>query len=125
MNKVILVGYVGKDPEIKDINNKKLAKFSLATSEWGGGEKRTEWHNINAWGKTAEICSKYVRKGTLLAIIGRINTRTWERDGQRRYMTEIITDRVELLGRNEQREDEANTEPSTEGDEPVDNDLPF
>jgi len=103
INKVILVGNVGREPELRALpSGTHLCKFSLATNEPRfkdqNGEPHTEWHNIVTWGKLAEFCSQYVTKGRQLYIEGRIRTRTYEKNGQRLYFTEIHADVVELLG---------------------------
>ena len=103
VNKVILVGNVGRDPELKALQSgTSLAKFSVATNEprWKdqNGEPHTEWHNIVAWGKTAEFCQQYVTKGRQLYIEGRIRTRQYEQNGVTKYFTEIHADNIELLG---------------------------
>jgi single-strand DNA-binding protein len=104
VNKVILVGRLGKDPEVKHLESGTvMAKFSLATSENfkdRNGEKveQTEWHNIVVWRKLAEIAEKYLRKGSQVYIEGRIKTRTWDdQDGKKHYMTEIIADNFQML----------------------------
>ena len=103
INKVILLGRVGRDVEVRDINGTKCATFTLATSEKykdrnGEVKELTEWHNIVAWRQTADICEKYVKKGDQLFVEGRIKSRTWETDrGEKRYATDIIADKVELL----------------------------
>ncbi len=105
VNKVILLGNVGKDPEVRYTpSGAAVANFSLATTEkvkrkdqW---EDHTEWHNIVAWGKTAETCNQYVKKGTPLYLEGRLQTRKWQdRDGNSRYTTEIVVNQMVLLGR--------------------------
>ena len=105
INKAILVGNVGKDAELSNLpSGQQVAKFSLATSRSykdNGGEQKeeTDWHNIVAWGKLAEICGKYVQKGKQVYIEGRIQYRVWEgNDGQKRYSTDIIANEVQLLG---------------------------
>lgn len=103
INKVILVGNVGRDPEIKSTQSGvRLAKFSLATTDRRfkdeNGQPRTEWHNIVAWRGLADVVERYVTKGKLLYIEGRIQTRTYEQDGQKKYFTEIHADEMELLG---------------------------
>jgi single-strand DNA-binding protein len=104
VNKVILVGRLGKDPEVKYTQGgTPVARFSLATDEiWKdqGGEKqqRTEWHNIVAWSKLAEICGQYLRKGRLIYIEGRLQTRSWEdKDGNKRSTTEVRADNMVML----------------------------
>ena len=105
VNKVILVGRLGKDPEVKYTQGgSAVARFSLATDEvWKdqGGEKqqKTEWHNIVAWNKLAEICGQYLAKGRLVYIEGRLQTRNWEdKDGNKRTTTEIRADNMVMLG---------------------------
>jgi single-strand DNA-binding protein len=104
VNKVILVGNVGKDPEIRHMdNNLVMARFSLATSErWvkdGNKTEHTEWHNIVIWQNLAEIAEKYVRKGSALYIEGRLRSRSYDdKDGIKRYMTEILADTMKLVG---------------------------
>lgn len=107
INKVILLGNVGKDPDVRyPAQGQVVATFSLATSDRAytnaAGVKvpeRTEWHNIVAWGKNAEVIEKYVKKGTKLYIEGKLRTRTWEdKNAIKRYVTEIYVDSFELLG---------------------------
>ncbi len=110
VNKVILIGNVGRDPEVRYLeNNVCVANFTLATTERGyttqGGVQipdKTEWHNIVVWRGLAEVAEKYVRKGTQLYIEGKIRTRSWEDQNKiRRFTTEIYVDTMELLGRRE------------------------
>ena len=103
INKVTLVGRVGKDPEQHQLETGIVVNFSLATSEkWTdkNGEKQesTEWHNCKAFGPLAEIIVKYVKKGDLLYIEGKIKTRSWEHDGSTRYATEIVCNVMQMLG---------------------------
>jgi single-strand DNA-binding protein len=104
VNKVILVGNVGKDPEVKSIGSKKVAKFVLATSESykdqsGERVEQTEWHNIEFWGTTVDVVEKYVKKGSQVYVEGKIRTRSYEdKDGVKRYVTEIMGNSLTLLG---------------------------
>jgi single-strand DNA-binding protein len=103
INKVILVGNVGRDPEIKALpSGVRLAKFSLATtdrrSKDENGNPRTEWHNLVAWRGLADVVEQYVTKGKQLYIEGQIRTRSYEQDGQKKYFTEIHIQEMELLG---------------------------
>jgi single-strand DNA-binding protein len=105
-NKVQLIGNLGKDPEIVNLESGKiLAKFSIATNESyknAQGEKvtDTQWHNIVAWGKTAEIVEKYVVKGKEVAIEGKLTTRSWEdKEGMKRYITEVVCSELLMLGK--------------------------
>ncbi len=110
VNKVILIGNVGKDPEVRYLDNGvAVANFPLATSERGyttsaGVQvpERTEWHNIVLWRGLAEVAEKYVRKGTQIYIEGKIRTRNYDdQNGVKRYVTEIFADNMQLLGRRE------------------------
>jgi single-strand DNA-binding protein len=104
MNKAILIGNLGRDPEISNINSMTVAKFSIATSErWkdkniGEIQERTEWHRITPFGRLAEICARYLSKGRQVCIEGRIQTSSWEKDGITRYSTEIIASKMKMLG---------------------------
>jgi single-strand DNA-binding protein len=105
INKVILVGNLGKDPELSYLpSGQSLAKFSLATSrsykdKSGELKEETEWHNIVAWGKLGEICAQYLSKGRQAYIEGRIQSRTWEgRDGNKRTSVDIVASDVQMLG---------------------------
>jgi single-strand DNA-binding protein len=106
-NKVQLIGNLGNNPEIITLDNeKKLAKFSIATNESyknSQGEKvtDTQWHNIVAWNKTAEIIEKYLEKGSEVAIEGKLITRSWEaKDGVKRFVTEVVVNELLMLGNN-------------------------
>ncbi len=108
VNKVILVGNVGKDPEIKYFDeNTAVANFPLATSERGYTTKsgvevpeRTDWHNVVAWRGLAKLAEGYIRKGTQVYVEGKIRTRSYDdQNGQKRYVTEIMADIIQLLGR--------------------------
>lgn len=113
LNKVMLIGNVGKDPEVRYLDNNnnpnsgntKVAQFTLATTERyrdRNGELRenTEWHNIVAWRNSADIAEKYIRKGTQVFIEGKLRTRSWtDQSGNKRYTTEITVDNIQLLGR--------------------------
>jgi single-strand DNA-binding protein len=107
INKVTLVGRLGKDPEIRSTpGGQTVAKFSLATDEKftdksGEKQERTEWHNIVAWARLAEICGQYLRKGSLVYIEGSIRTDSWEdkESGQKKYRTEIIAREMKMLDR--------------------------
>jgi len=104
VNKVILIGNVGKDPEVKRLDNGMvITKFTLATSETyrKDNEKvtNTEWHNIVLFKGQAEVAEKYVKKGDALYIEGKIQTRSWDdQDGNKKYMTEIVGNNMQMLG---------------------------
>ena len=96
---VIVIGNVGKDPDIRSTpSGLMICNLSIATSEKRKDEEVTEWHRCVLFGKTAEIAEKYVRKGKQVAITGRLQTRKWEKDGIDRYSTEILVDKLTLLG---------------------------
>lgn len=105
VNKVILVGNLGKDPEVRYTQTgSAVANFSLATSEqWndkdGKRQERTEWHNIVVWGKSAEHCGQYLSKGRQVFVEGSIRTRSYDdKSGNKRYITEVVAQRVQFLG---------------------------
>jgi single-strand DNA-binding protein len=141
INKVILVGNVGRDPETRHLDKGvAVSNFSLATTETytaKTGEKvsTTEWHNIVAWRGLAEVAEKYVKKGTQLYVEGRIRTRTWDdKDGVKRYTTEIYADTMQLLGKREGQAEFPGQAPQAEPlqsvnepdfSQPEEDDLPF
>jgi single-strand DNA-binding protein len=131
INKVILVGNVGRDPEIKSLpSGTRLATFSLATTDRRSkdedGNPRTEWHNLVAWSKLADVVEQYVTKGKQLYIEGQIRTRSWEQDGQKRYRTEVHIQEMELLGSRQSSGGGGFRDPGPQGGYPDDNDdVPF
>ena len=105
VNKVIIVGRLGQDPEIRYMpDGTAVTNFSVATSdEWrdkqsGEKKERTEWHRIVAWRGLGEVCGKYLAKGRQVYVEGKLQTRSWEKDGVTRYSTEIVASTVEFLG---------------------------
>lgn len=138
INKVILVGNLGKDPEVRTLENgAKVANFSLATSETyknkeGQRVTTTEWHNIVLWRGLADIAERFLRKGNQVYIEGKIKSRTWDdKDGNKRYITEILGDNLTMLGSKRDSDDSAsapapieNTAPDTKAGDEKD-DLPF
>jgi single-strand DNA-binding protein len=104
INKAILVGRLGSDPEVRYTpSGMAVANFNIATNEkWkdkGSGEmkERTEWHRIVAWGRLGEICGEYLAKGKMVYVEGRLQTRSWEKDGVTRYTTEIVAQEMKML----------------------------
>lgn len=123
VNKAILVGRLGKDPEVRRTNSgQPVARFSLATNEYwndknGERQERTEWHNIVAWGKLAEICEQYLNKGRMVYVEGRIQTREYDdRDGNKRRITEVVASDMRMLGggREEREGASASSSPSND-----------
>lgn len=150
VNKAIIVGNLGKNPEVRSTQSGKwVASFSVATAEkWKGRDgqtqEKTEWHNIVAWGKLAEIVGQYLVKGSQVYIEGRLQTRSWEdKDGNTRYMTEIVANTMQMLGRKgeggqQNRQQSSWPQPGPQGQEyqgnqgqpnsghqPYEDDLPF
>ncbi len=135
VNKAILIGNLGKDPELRYTpGGQAVTNFSIATTDkWkdkdGQLQERTDWHNIVAWGRQAEVANEYLKKGSPVYIEGRLQTRSWEdKDGNKRYITEIVTRRLQLLGRRGPEEGETPSPPEAETpDSPggEDDDLPF
>lgn len=132
VNKVFLIGNLGKDPEVKYTpSGVQIAKFSLATSErvkkGDNWEEKTDWHNIVLFARQAEYAKDYLKKGMTVFVDGRISTRSWDdENGIRKYMTEIVGNVVKnLSGRKEDFHDISENDPESNNDsEPVD-DLPF
>ena len=138
INKVILVGRLGKDPEMRSTpNGNTLAKFTIATDERftdknGEKQERTEWHNITAWGKLGEICGQYLRKGKLVYIEGSIRTDSWDdkESGQKRYRTEIVANTMKMLDRKGDENGSGAYAGARKGSEPTaqveeDDEVPF
>lgn len=104
VNKVILVGNLGADPELKYTpSNRPVCNLRLATNEkWkdksGQLQERTEWHRVTVWGEQAENCGKYLKRGRQVYVEGRLQTSTYEKNGEKRYSTEVVADRVTFLG---------------------------
>ena len=120
INKAILVGRLGKDPEIRYTpSGTAIANFTMATSENykdkdGQKQERTEWHRIVAFGKLAEICGEYLAKGKQVYIEGRIQTRSWDdKDGNKKYMTEIVANTMQMLGKPEDASAVGGGQPAT------------
>ena len=118
LNKVIIIGNVGKDPEMRFVpNGKAVVSFSVAVSSQFGELETTEWVKVEAWGKPAEFCNKYLEKGQQVFIEGRQQTDTWEDDKGKHYKTKLVASRVKSLGQRKQAESkETEVEPE---------DIPF
>jgi single-strand DNA-binding protein len=140
VNKVILIGNLGRDPEIRYTPaGQAVTNFTLATSESfnnreGKREERTEWHRIVVWGKTAENCAQYLAKGRTVYIEGRLQTREWEdKEGQKRRTTEVVAQTVQFLGGprgsggapGAGREGGSYEAPADESAPPAGDDIPF
>ena len=124
MNKVILIGFVGKDPESRTLENGAVVvNLTIATSKsWkdkeGVKQSKTEWHNLVAWRGLAEVISKYIKKGDKIAIQGELQTRKWDdKDGNTRYTTEIVLTDMEMLG--SKKEASTGPEKATEAEKPA------
>ncbi len=113
INKVILIGNLGADPELKYTPaNKALCNLRIATTEtWkdkgGTKQEKTEWHRVTVWGEQGENCSKYLAKGRSVYVEGKLQTRSYDKDGQKHYATDIVADKVVFLGSGKRDEDEA------------------
>ena len=138
VNKVILMGGLGRDPEVRFMpNGEAVANLSIATTEnWkdksGQKQEKTEWHNIVAYRKLAEIIGEYLKKGSQVYIEGKLQTRKWEKDGVTRYSTEIIADTMKMLGGNRSENDsdhESRASSKNEHDasdfDDMESDIPF
>ncbi|RYU83784.1 single-stranded DNA-binding protein [Hymenobacter persicinus] len=136
INKVILVGHLGKDPEVRHLESgASVANFTLATNDYykdksGARVERTEWHNITAWRGLAEVAEKYLKKGHQIYVEGKIRTRQYQdKDNQTRYITEIVADEITMLGGrphgDNQQSQPAAVEAQTFRQEPEIDQLPF
>lgn len=133
VNKVILVGNLGADPEVRFTQGAQaVCNFRIATSEsWkdkeGKQQERTEWHRIVVWGKLAELCGEFLRKGRTAYVEGRLQTREWEnKEGKKEYTTEVVAANVVFLGggRGRQENEPQGTDPAPPG-EVGEDDIPF
>ena len=133
VNKTTLVGNLGADPELRYTpSGQAVCELRLATNEvWndkeGQRQERTEWHRVVVWGKRAELCAEYLRKGRQAYIEGKLRTRSWDdKEGNKRYTTEIVANDVQFLGgRENARTTDAPPPPAFEGESPADQDIPF
>jgi single-strand DNA-binding protein len=138
INSVHLIGRTGKDPEIRTTQNSKVATFSLATTEKYKDKEETQWHNIVIWGKLADVVEKYVKKGMLLYVEGKVTYRSYDdKDGNKKYITEIVCHTMTMLSGKEpvqQKQAETREDILNYPDEPAPNammerdpsdDLPF
>ena len=120
MNLTVLTGRLGKDPETKyTTGGKTVTKFSLAVDSFSGKEKTTDWFNIVAWDKLAENAGKFLTKGSKAAIVGRLSVRSYEKNGETKYVTEIVASQIEFL------DSKSDAKPKSQSTEIDDSDLPF
>ncbi len=136
VNKVILIGRLGKDPESRTIDSGvKVSKFPLATSEYyknknGERVEQTEWHNVVMWRGLADVAEKYLKKGDQVYIEGKLQTRSYEQDNVKKYFTEVVADNMTMLG-SKKDSDQGGNAPSQVNEEPPEpqpkpeDDLPF
>lgn len=129
VNKVILLGHLGKDPESKSLpSGQKMCSFSIATSEqWkdqsGQKQERTDWHNIVVWAKLAELCETYLQKGSEVYLEGKLSTRSWDdKDGKKQYRTEVTANEVKFISGNRKKDSGGSAQ---NGGAPPDDDIPF
>lgn len=133
LNKAIILGRLGQDPDIKKTNNSTVANLSIATSEKykdksGQMQEQTEWHRVTLWGRMAEIAEQYLAKGSLVLIEGKIQTRKWQdQSGADRYTTEIIGRELKMIGgKNDNQQSQSSyKQPDFSQPNDDDNDLPF
>ena len=141
MNKVILIGHVGKDADCMPVASTDVSKFTLATSErymdkHGQKVTNTEWHNITCWGSLAKLAYKYIKKGSQIAVEGKLHYGSYEKDGIKRYTTEIVASEIKFVGLKSGESSPADPAPSAAQSTPqaaaqdafggsVEDDLPF
>lgn len=131
VNRVTLLGRTGKDPEVRNLESgNTVATISIATSEkykdktTGEKKEKTEWHNLVFWGKLAEVVAKYVHKGDLLFVEGKMTTRSWEKDGVKRYTTEVVVNDLKMLS-GKKKEESSQSADQGSVPPPSTDDLPF
>ncbi len=98
LNKTIIIGRLGMDPELRQGNKTQFTRFRLANTTFSNGQNEVQWHNICAFGKQAQICSKQLHKGDLCCIEGHLDNRSYEKNGEKRYMNSIVAENVTFLG---------------------------
>ena len=131
VNKVFLIGRLGKNPEVKFIpSGQAVCNLSIATSETYKDkneqqQERTEWHNIVVWGKTGENCGKFLQKGSQVYIEGKLQTRSWDKDGIKHYRTDVHAIAVQFLDRAPNRGGGEAPAPQATSNAPADDDIPF
>lgn len=146
VNKVILLGRSGQDAQVRTVGDQKVANFSVATTEKykdsksGEWKENTEWHNIVCWRHTADLAEKYITKGKELYIEGKLRTRSWEDNGSKKYVTEIVAESIQLLGSKndghtapqlalpyapQPQRPRFNSTPLPPAGDPLDDDMPF
>ena len=132
VNKVILIGNLGKDPEVRYLENGTcVANYPIATSEnykdkQGNKVENTEWHNIVAWRKVGEISEKYLKKGSRIYVEGKLQTRSWEgENGEKKYRTEIVINQLTMLSSKDSQPQENSKQTSPAMEEDFSDDLPF
>lgn len=133
VNKVILIGRLGQDPELKYTpNGTPVVNFNIATNyAWTDkkGKKQTgvDWHRIIAWNKLGEICAEYLAKGRQVYVEGKLKTRSWEKDGRRNYITEVVASDVQFLSAKNNRDERSETSPAElpAARDYKDDDIPF
>ena len=137
VNRVILLGFCGKQPEVKTVGDNKVATFSMAMTEKGYKTKdgkeipeKTEWVNIVAWRGLASLCEGYVKKGSQLYVEGRLTTRSYEKDGTKIYVTEVVAENIQLCGSKSEGASQGSKGASSKTEQyasepPTDEDLPF
>lgn len=132
MNKVIIIGNLGADPEVRQVGNGntvgelKVATTSRYKSKSGDWKEETEWHKVTVWGSTAQNCAKYLSKGRKVAVEGRIKTEKWQdKNGQDKYTTKIIAEKVEFLGGNSDHKSNGRQPQSVRNSGGFRDDIPF
>ena len=129
LNKIQIIGNLGRDPEVKTVGSSKVAEFSVAVTEKyndkdGQKQEKTEWVNVVFWGRQAEICEQYLTKGSSVYIEGKLQTQTWEKDGEKKYKTVVQGFVMQMLGGG-QTQSKPSPKTETKAEEVQDDDLPF
>lgn len=124
INKMILIGYVGGDPQFKKTDLFSVCNLSLATTEKGKNGKTTDWHKCVFYNKLAEIVNQYVKKGDKIYVDGKIRTRAYEKNGEMKYITEVLVNEMQILTGKEKSDEPSQSEMETEVSD-FDSDIPF
>lgn len=127
VNKVILIGNVGLDPELKQGQNTVYLRLPLATFQKINGQEKTEWHHLIFFGKKAEVAQKFLQKGTQIYVAGQLQTRSYEKDGQKQYFTNVVVQEMSFLNRIKPQDEKSNQDHDF-GEEPdfdENEELPF
>lgn len=126
LSKTILIGRLGNTPSVKTSQDgKSYCRFTVATNSGYGDKKKTDWHMVTAFGRNAEACGKYLDKGSMVYVEGRLEYSTFEKDGQKHTKTEILADSVQFIPTGKKQEGQSQSQDDTTFSEPLNDEIPF